>query len=97
MQPRPVRFQLGGKRWTRRVVPYLKCKYGDCDQENRIIRIVAGQSARNEFDTDIHELLHGLFPWMEEWQVESAADDITALMFDRLHYRRGTHGSEAGV
>ena len=88
-----LRFTLGGRRWKRRVVPNLGDNYGHCDYDERTIRIKGGLIERDEFDTDVHELLHALFPWMNEDEVTTAANDMTTVLFDKLCYRRGRHGA----
>lgn len=87
-----MKLTIAGKSWERRVVNRLiadgePCD-GDCLHEKHVIRICRGLEPRNEMETDIHESLHAMFPWLQEWWVQQAGRDLTALLFDKLHYRR---------
>lgn len=87
-----MRITLDGRRWTLRVVAHLGTAddpvCGDCDHTARQIRIVRGQSARDELDTYIHEAIHAQLPWLREWQVHRMASELAVLLHDQLGYRR---------
>jgi hypothetical protein len=87
-----LRFNLGGQQWERRLVNRLgtveEPADGDCLHDLHLIRITRGQSPRGELETDLHETLHALFPWMREWLISIAAEALTHLLFDKLHYRK---------
>jgi hypothetical protein len=82
-----MKIRINGREWTRRLVEKLS-NDGETDHDNRVIEIKRGQDERDELDTDIHEVLHASFPWMREWQVTRTANDLTALLFDKLKYRK---------
>lgn len=92
--PSIIKATLGGKLWTLRWVNRLgksgDGKYGDWFEHNdtRRIRIRRAQSEKDELDTVIHEALHVCgMNLTEEW-VTQTANELTALLYDKLGYRR---------
>jgi hypothetical protein len=87
-----MKIKLGGKWWRRRVVNYLihrgELRDGDCRYDQKEIRISRLQTPREEMETDIHESLHAMFPWLREWMVDICGKELTILLYDKLGYRR---------
>ena len=87
-----MQLTLAGQLWQRRALDSIvingKEQDGDCDHDAHIISVRRGQRARDELDTDLHEVLHAMFPHWREWFVERTANELTALLYDKLKYRR---------
>ena len=61
--------------------------WGECDLENRIIRIDERASGIQEFDTAAHEYLHARFPFLDESEVREASTELINLL-ELIRYRR---------
>jgi len=89
-------FTLLGKRWKFRNVPPSKCIQvengkikkldGYVKHDKQIVAISTGVEGCDRLETVIHEALHAAFPWMREWIILAAAEEIARLLW-RLGYR----------
>ena len=61
--------------------------WGECDEDNRTIRIDERVSGAQEADTAIHEYLHAAFPFMSEDEVTKRATELTTLL-ELIQYGR---------
>lgn len=79
--------QLGDKTWS--VVPTgdLPDCVGVCVHDERMIQLVSVQSDKTFLDVAIHESLHAVFPWMQEWSVNQTGTEIADLLW-KLGYRK---------
>jgi hypothetical protein len=57
-----------------------------------VIKVDPRQTPRDRMETLIHEMLHEVCPYLEEWAVQEAGDKIEQLLF-RDGYRR-IHNNE---
>ena len=62
---RPAQVKIVGKVYKVRVVTeradgFEDGDYGDCDNDQLVIRIIAGRSIANDQDTLLHEILHAI-------------------------------------
>lgn len=79
--------RLGDETWT--VVPTggLPDSVGVCVHDEHMIQLVAVATDRAFLDVSIHEALHAVFPWMQEWMVNRTATELAALLW-KLGYRK---------
>lgn len=95
---RPAKVKIVGKVYkvrvvTERAVGFDPGDYGDCDNDNLVIRIVAGRSLENDQDTLLHEIIHAVEFQMgldgeinkkvsAEQRVQGTATGLLAVMKD---------------
>lgn len=95
-----MRVKIDGKTWSRKVVPKIVCNghelWGLCEHDRKVIRIVRNQKPRHAMDTDLHEALHAIFPYLQEHAIHNASRDLTELLYDKLGYRRIQKPPETG-
>lgn len=80
---------LAGMRWPIKWEREIRTKEGEpllgqCvthPLKDRKLRILEGLDEKETFDTLIHEMLHALFPFFEEFVVNQAASEITNAMW----------------
>jgi hypothetical protein len=92
IRDKAIRLKIIGRQWVRKVVRSIthqgdKC-WGLCVYGNRVIKIEQGQEPRREFETDAHELIHAIMPWLHEETVREAAEIMADYFYDKLNYRR---------
>ena len=80
-------LRIRGQRWRLRFVPHIGEDMGQCDYENRVIRIALGQSEDEMLDTIIHEILHAALADLDEHPVQETANAVSAALW-RVGYRR---------
>jgi hypothetical protein len=83
---KPLTLMIRGQRW-RLAFRRLKRLWGDCDYQQRLIRVDPQADDLNLLDTIIHEYLHAAQPDLSEQAVTDTASDLAGLLF-RLGYRR---------
>lgn len=59
---------------------------GECDFENRVLRIPFDGDTLGELDCDIHEAMHACFPYLAEDEIEESATCVASLLW-RLGWR----------
>jgi hypothetical protein len=79
---------MRGKRWNVRNVSALPIgELGECNYDERTLRIPTDGDTEAELDTCIHEALHGCLPDLAEDAVEETATSIASLLW-RLGWRK---------
>lgn len=61
--------------------------YGECFTKTREINIDPRQSKIEMFDTEIHEMLHAIYPYMSEKQIIRGADVLSTNLL-KLGYKK---------
>jgi hypothetical protein len=86
----PLFTMISGQFWS-----VIRCQleskregpwWGECDEQNRQIRIDERVSGVQEFDTAIHEYFHAAWPFMSEDEVRNRATELTNLL-ELIRYR----------
>lgn len=75
-------------RWVNRLGKANEMLDGYCNYDKRVVQIRRGQSERDEFESIIHECIHGGLQFVEEEFVERMGKELTAILYDKLGYRR---------
>ena len=91
---RPFRLTIGTQQWTVTCCRVPKTLYGDCDYEQRRIRISNRIHGCDLADTLIHELIHARWPDLSEDAVGSFAGEVVLAMrkFQLLEDSDGDQG-----
>lgn len=59
-----------------------KTTIGECDHENRVLKVVDELRGLERLDTIIHEMLHAVLPEKDELWVESVASDMANVLWE---------------
>lgn len=84
---KPLKFKLGEETWTIRYSSRLMSS-GICDYEKRVITIhPTKHDEQGTMDTEVHELLHVVFPHHREDVIAEGARIVSQMLWE-LGYRR---------
>lgn len=84
-----MKINILGKEWDLKYCHNLSDR-GRCDSPhttNKTIRIWGGLKGEEELEVLLHEMLHAAFWQIDEEYIESAAKDISKILY-RLGYRK---------
>jgi|GEM_PF-2172103 len=81
--------EIGTQAWTHRVCK-LKKSRGWCNYRGKVLNVADRLSQLEKTEVSIHELLHAIFPWIDEFYVQEAARDLTAMLL-ALDYLSDEH------
>jgi hypothetical protein len=83
-----MKLTIKGKRWNVTDLRGVgRDALGTCNHQKRILHIPIHGDSRHDLDVIIHELLHALFPYLTEDEVNKSAT-IAARLLWRLNWRR---------
>lgn len=77
---RTIHIQLNKQKWKMQFKPLHETLHGECDTEKRIISINSMLPPSQRLEIMLHELLHAVYPFLEEDTVDNAAIDIAKAL-----------------
>lgn len=74
------RIYIDGQAWKMRFCRVSKDIFGDCDYEEKTIRISNKLTGEEKLNTILHELIHARWPDIAELSVRHFADELAGIV-----------------
>ena len=77
---RTINITINNQKWKLLLKPLHETLHGECDPDNKVIYINSLLPPNQRLEIMIHELLHAVYPFLEEETIDNAAIDISKAL-----------------